>query len=232
MRAWTYAELEAKVQKDLDMQEELFVTPTEMMGYCNEAIDEAEAEIMKIHEDYFLTSDSIALVNGTSDYDLPDDIYAQKIRGITYNDGSQVYEVRRIRNYHKFLRIAESGLANNAQEDYQYYLKNPGTADGYQMVLVPPSREDSSDNVTLWYIRNAERITDSGDVLDIPEFANFVMAYMKAMCRAKENGGEMPSDAAALVQQQRKQMVDTLTEQVPDDDNTVQMDLSHYWEHS
>ena len=38
----TYEQLRRKVEKDLDLEEELFITPSEMLGYANEAIEEAE----------------------------------------------------------------------------------------------------------------------------------------------------------------------------------------------
>lgn len=227
MRIWLYEDVKKKVLKDLDLEDEQFITPSELMGYCNEGIDEAEAEIMKLHEDYFLSSASITLEEGESDYDLPEDIYAQKIRAMLYINGEQKYLIKRIRNFNKFLNITYG--AENHGQDYCYFIKNPSVSTGYQAVLLPAAREDGAF-VTLWYIRNAARITSEDDRMDIPEFVNFVIAYMKAMCLAKENAGEIPANAASFLAQQRKMMVDTLTEMVPDDDSEVPGDFSHYEE--
>jgi hypothetical protein len=71
MRYWTFAEIKAKVESDLGMEDEDFVSADEMLAYGNEAIDEAEAEIHTINEDYFLTMGPISLVSGTDSYDLP-----------------------------------------------------------------------------------------------------------------------------------------------------------------
>lgn len=68
--------------------------------------------------------------------------------------------------------------------------------------------------------------------IECPEFANFIMTYVKALCNAKENGGKITQEDAALIEQQRGMMVDTLTQMVQDDDDTVTQDLSHYFEHS
>lgn len=214
------------------MRDEQFVTPTEMMGYCNEAIDEAEAEIMKLHEDYFLKSEAISLVTGTASYDMPSDIYAQKIRALIWSDGTRWYQPHRIRSFNKFLRITSANENINTEQDYQWFIKNPDVDTGYQMVLAPPARETSSTVMTLWYIRNAHRVTSSEQVIDIPEFANFIMTYMKAACMAKENAGVIPPTWAERVAQQRKQMIDTLTQMVPDDEDEVEGDFSHYMEHS
>ena len=66
--AFTWATLRAKIQRDLDLQDEIFITNTELLGYANEAIDEAEQEVLTIYEDYFLTNENLALVTGTAEY--------------------------------------------------------------------------------------------------------------------------------------------------------------------
>ena len=45
MRFWTTSEIVEKIERDCDLEEELFIQSTEMLGYINEAIDDAEAVI-------------------------------------------------------------------------------------------------------------------------------------------------------------------------------------------
>lgn len=229
MRIWTYEELDAKVRQDLDIEQETFIQTSEMLGYANEAIDEAEAEILKLHQDYFLTSDALTLVSGTDAYDLPADIYGGKLRGVIYRNGSTRYMVQKYRRMDKFAKIMDDSIGSGANF-YKYYIRNSSTL-GNQMVLVKTPVE-SGAFITRWYIRNAARMVDGTSRLDIPEFANFVLTCMKGMCRAKDNGMVMPADAAAMIQQQRQMMVDTLGEMIEDDDDTVEGDFSHYEEHA
>src|SRR6185503_10480631 len=98
-----YSTAKAKVERDLDLEEENFIQDEEMLEYFNEALREAEAEVLAIYEDYLLDSASLALVIGTSKYDLPNGIYDSKIRGVIYSNGSIIYEIKRIRSAHKFL---------------------------------------------------------------------------------------------------------------------------------
>jgi len=98
MKFYTWAEIKAKVQRDLDIESEVFVNDAELLGYCNDAIDEAEAEIMGVYSDYFLARETITLVSGTETYSLPSDIFAHKVRRVMYNNGSSVYEIRRMRD--------------------------------------------------------------------------------------------------------------------------------------
>lgn len=232
MRIWTYTELKTKVENDLDMASESFVATQEWIDLFNEAVDEAEAEIHALHEDYFFTHDTITLVNGTSGYALPSDIYGQKVRGLAYLNGSTLYEILPYRRHQKFLKILHDGQPENTSADYRYYMKNASAAAGVTINLVPTPQE-SGAYVQVAYIRNANRFTGTGSTpLDIPEFANFVLEYVKAKIRQKENGGVMPQDSAALVQQQRDMMTSTLSRMADDDHDTVEPDFTHYEEHA
>lgn len=241
MKLWTYREVKQKVEADLDLMEETFITPDELVGYCNDAIHEAESEILKINEDYFLSQASLSLVQGQQTYSLPDGIYAQKIRSLQYVNGAINYAVRRIRGANKF-DILTMVQQYGPNEDYQYLLvnNNPGTQN--QILLAPPARE-SGPFITLWHIRTAKKVPTAADegieptdpntdgqldtVLDIPEFTNFIMEFMKCKCLAKDTDPRFEMQVAAM-EAQRKLMVDSLTQQVPDDDDTVVPDLSFY----
>jgi hypothetical protein len=231
MSSVTYAVAKAKVQADLDLEDEEFIQDSELMGYFNDAIREAEAEIHTLYEDYFLTNSSLALVNGTSLYALPTGIYATKIRAVIYKNESLIYEIRRMRTARKFLDRALLIYANPTDE-YKYITINSSIAAGTKIELTPASKETSSTNVTIWYLREVVEVTANSSVIDIPEFINFIYAVVKGKCKQKENAGEMPPDARAEIEQQRSMMTSTLSAKIPDDDNEVVKDVSFYQESS
>ena len=68
-------------------------------------------------------------------------------------------------------------------------------------------------------------------LVDIPQFATFVMQWVKCRCLEKEGDPRMEG-ASLILQQQRKQMVDTLATRVPDLDDEVEPDFSAYQEMS
>jgi hypothetical protein len=226
----TWAQIEAKVRRDLGMTDEILIDSTEMMGYANDAIDECEALIHTKNEDYFLTYASIALVSGTSEYALPTDIYAQKIREIIYQNGSEIYEITRIRGEKRFLR-AQDIATNGTSEDYQYLLVNVSASAGVKLKIYPTSRETSSTNVTMWYLRNATRMTLSSSICDIPEFIPYITQSMKV--KAYEKEGNPKYDRAVMTLDKMREVMETaLSERVVDDDNTIPLDLSAYDEMS
>ncbi len=116
MMLWTYAELKQKMELELDLEDEIFVRPDELIGYTNKAISFAESAILKIDEDYFLSVYHIPLQSGIAEYEYPFDIYAYKIRGIEYSAGATIYPVNRFRRMGKFdaVEIAYYYPVNNS----------------------------------------------------------------------------------------------------------------------
>ena len=215
----TYAELKSYLQKELDLEDETFITPDEFLSYFNEAVDMVEAAIHNIYEDYFLTMATLPITSGTAAYSLPSDIYAQKIRKILYNDnGSLKYEIRRIKRLEDTLYIEQADL-------YAYILMNSGST-GMKVNLFP-TPQDSNSNISVWYLRNAKRFTLDTDVCDIPEFTSVVVQFVRYKCLTKE-GHPDAAQAAQDLERMKQEMVDTLTARVPDEDNTVLKDTTFY----
>ena len=226
---WTWQMISDKIENDLDLQSEIFISPTELLAYGNEAIREAEAEIHGIYEDYFLSKSTLTLVTGQEEYDVPSDLYAHKIRRIVYRNGTKCYTIDRIRDWKKFEEYALE-LINKSSTTYNYFLIN-STAGSPKILMSPPAKEDGPF-ITIWYLREANRLVNSTDNCDIPEFVNFVIQYIKVRCYEKEVGHPALPKAMADLEQQRQQMTSTLASMVPDANNEIEADLSLYNEMS
>ncbi len=224
MRSWTWSEIKNKVEADLDLFDEDFVTPSEMLGYANAAIDEAEAEILTIYEDYLLASENITITAGTKEYDLPTTIHAHKIRIILYDDGQTKYPLKRIKKLSDLLDIEST-------DDYRYFITNNSTASGAKIRIEPAPRSSSTTTFTVFFIRDANRLVDDSDVMDLPEASGFVIQYIKDKCIDKE-AGTQNGQTSPLLEKERKILVDRLTEIIPDEDNEMLADLTHYEMHN
>lgn len=215
----TYSQAKEKVEHELDIQGENFVDDDELMGFFNSAIDEAEATIHQMHEDYFLTSDYVSLVDGTSEYSMPSNIYANKIRIVYYVSGSNKYAVTRI-------KLKDIPIVDD-EDDYQYNVENNTGSAGTKFVLYPASRETSSTVLRRWYIRNATKMTEDASVIDIPEFVDFVIYHVRARVALK-----MGHPSLVVFNNERdmkkSEMVNTLKTMVIDGDDYIEGDLSHY----
>lgn len=244
MRLSTFGELDDKVRLDLDMQDTDFLPYDELAGYCNEAIDDAETEALKLSEDYFLkpASPNLSLVQGASEIALPTDIYADKLRAIVYHNQTRIYPLIRLRGLpNKFHAAAEITQYPGSLPEYQYFLEFP-TAGEQAKIIIYPSAQESGAYLECWYLRNAQRIpltTDQGQsrttqratVIDVPASQNYIMQFMKCRCMEKDLDPRLVG-ALSTLEMFKKQMVDILTQQIPDNQDWIEMDLSSYMEMS
>lgn len=219
MTLWTLAEITTKINNDLDLTDEVMISSAEKTAYINQAIDEAEQIIHSKCEDYLLQKETLALVSGTSEYSFPSNIYAHKIRKVIYDNGSESYEIKRVKNLSLIPDIETS-------DDYRYvvYTNSSGVP---KMILYPASRETNSTYVTIWFIGNANRLTLTTDSMNIPEAVQFVIARTKLECARKE-GHPAQMALETEVERQRALLEDVLSTIVPDEDNKISLDLSYY----
>jgi len=232
MKYWTYSEIKNKIRTDLGIEQETFITPDELRGYVNAGIDEAEAEIHTLYEDYFLSRASRDLTLGERYLDMPGNIYGFKIRSIVYNDGTDVYTIKRFKNTEA---IWEKFVYQDLVEDdvYQYAIFNDEATEGViqlpRIFLVPIPSETRPGAITIFYLRNANRMNDDNSVCDIPEFVHFVLQYAKVRCYEKEGDPRLGA-ALQMLEHFRRQMVNTLTNMTPDGENEIEKDMTFYYE--
>ena len=230
MKRWTLAEIRTKIEQDLDLEAEDFIGADELLGIINEGIDECEAHIHMFgrEHEYFLKEGALNLIQGQSDYALPTDIYANKILALNYVKGTTIYPIKRLRNIDRFL-LAELLRMDNPPDSYQYLLTHADAADGYRIKLFPAALESGNNLLKLWYIRNANKHENDSDICDIPEFVYYILAFAKYQVLFKE-GHPNAQEAHAALEKQKNLMFETLGEMVPDEDNKLVMDTSHYEE--
>lgn len=231
MQYETNLTLIARVQDDLDLTGETLVNKSDILNFLNEGIDVAEGHILELNEDYFLTKTTLSLVQGTSEYSLPSSIYAQKIRGIVYSNGQDRYPVKRVRGRNLFTILKDIDQ-NGSADQYRYMLYNDTNTAGVKLALYPTSRETSSTVMTIWFLRNATKLTSTtvSQDCDIPECTYFLIAYAKMRCVEKLNDRPLEQYRSEMLRLQER-MVSVLTKQVPDNDDELIGDVEHYWEH-
>jgi len=225
----TYSQIYNKAVAEMDLGQEPFLQTDEMLGYMNEAIDNAETCIHTLgaEDAYFLTPGTITLVNGTQDYAFPTDIYATKLRKVFYVNGSTRYPIPR-------LRRLESAFYSQAGDLYSYLIINSsisGATGGMKMRFYPIPAE-SGAYISIFYIRNMRRLTsslvDADNVCEVPECVNFIHQHLRwNIARKMRRADLMATEKEALVEQYNL-MAATLKEMVPDDNNQVLQDWSAY----
>lgn len=222
---WTWGQIKAKVERDLDLEGESFITADEMLGYANEAIDEVERQIHALCEDYFLTRAPLTLVSGQENYALPANIYAMKIRALVYRSGTNVWKLERLRDWHKFEHYEVEQTGQSGQAQYGFMIVN--TTPGAPEILLAPTPNESGAFLQLWYIRNANALVDDTSVCDIPEAVNYIMQYIKTRCYEKEQN-PMLQKAVSDLEVEKQTTIATLSHMIVDNSNEIEPDTRLY----
>lgn len=222
----TYLNLRTKLLQDFDINDLNFVTELELVGYINEAIRDSETLIhnMGWEDKYFLTKTTFSWVAGTASYSLPANLYGLKIRLIQYANGASVYPITRITRLEEIPFILSSDL-------YQYIITNDPVL-SYQATFYPPIAE-TSNNATLWYVRQMNQMTTSqlsSNVCEIPQCANFVYSHVKWNLQKKTRRADLVADAKADRDTEYQLMAETLKDMTQEENNLAMQDLSSYFE--
>ena len=216
----TWAEIKAEIQAEYDLSEETFVDSVELLQYANSAIEDIEKEIHTIHDKYFHAESAISLVTNTQDYNLPTDIFANKVTGIFYNNGTTKYEIKEIRDLAEIIDVEDN-------DDYRYKIVNT-TSSGTKLRLYPTSRESSS-NVTMFYRRRIKLFVSDADSLDVPEAKEFIKQYVIDKAMNKERMTPDAPESAALGRK-RKALLDSLENMIDDNNNDIFISTDYYEE--
>lgn len=243
----TFGEIAIAVTAETDIFDEDFVNSEELKYYINDEVDKCEAMIHTLgrEEHYFLARRELDVKKGISEVSFPDDIYAYKIKKIIFDrGGSDYFEVRRLRGKDKYLMIEEIERYGVSPLEFYYHVLNsrpeidPANPDRInppeaKIMLLPTPRQDSSDThkFKCYYIRNAQRMINEDTICDIPEFSNVIEKRVKYRVYAKE-GHALMHEAKVEAEMAVQNMKDTLSTMIPDGDNTVIKDFSHYYDMS
>ena len=215
----TWGEIREEIQAEYDLSEETFVDATELLQYANSAIEDIEKEIHTIHDKYFHSESVVSLITGVQDYNLPTDIYANKVTGLYYTDGTTKYEIKEIKDLREIIDV-------ESEDDYRYKIVNT-TSNGTKLRIYPSSRE-TSNNVTLFYRRRIKLFQNDASILDVPEAKEFVKQYVIDKAMNKERMTPDAPESAALGRK-RKALLDSL-ENMIDDDNTDLLINTEFYE--
>jgi hypothetical protein len=211
-RTWTKQEFESKVLLEHDLQEESFISPAEMTNYINEGIDWAESIVIGLYEDYYLDrTDWMPMVSESS---LPQFIYANKLRRVEISDSPTTGEIRQI--------------FKNSNLDPQFFGYNIFHKHGDTPKIVFENIPNKYQQYRLTYTRNANRVVNANDIIDLPEVAvYYAQQFVKMRCYQKERD-QMAFKASEEVVAMEQAMTDALTNITNDGSDQLEPDVSFY----
>jgi hypothetical protein len=224
----TLADLRQAVVNDLDLQDDDFIAATDLNRWIRDGVKAAERKIHTIYEDYFLTDVEVDITYGQTFVDYPVDIYANKIRKIVFKDGVsganvQSHEVKKVKD---ILNAISRDIYNDQTTNpiLQWSPSN-SLASGRKIRLHPANGR--TGKLIIYYIRNARDLILDSDICDIDEFETYVIRYAKTLAYLKD-GDPRAEDIKLLEKEIEIEITSTLSDMAPDDNNQVELDMSHY----
>lgn len=228
----TFGDLSQQVQMELDIQDEEFIQPQELINYFNSGITIIESEIVKLgcKEKYLQTEDFISVVAGQQDYNLPDDIIEEKIRKIVFRDNTNIYTLKPFKEEQAY-EAEDVARLYSSNDYYQYQLYKIG--EDPVLRIIPPAYQSVTDAIRIIYFKDLNRYDDDDTNCDIPAVCyEYLLSYVRYRVYMKETHVNMASEAQIL-EGLTQLMRETLQNQVADPDmDLVDLDLSHYEEMS
>lgn len=219
----TWGTMKTEIISECNIEGEDFISSTELLTWGNEGKDEAEAEIVGLYDKYLETEGYLALTINVKLFNLPTDIYANKITGLFYNNGSEKYEITLIKNKKDIYNISEN-------DNYRYTIVN-STAGGIQLKLHPASRETASQNVVIHYIRESQALASDASLMDIPLADSFIKQYVKDKIKEKEIGPMNLQSESPMMAKERRLLLEALSHMIPSDSaDEIHMDAGFYCE--
>jgi len=229
----TFGELNAELEKELDLEGEEFIDKAELMRLWNRAVSVAEGHLITLglKDKYLLGRDKLNLVLGQEEYELPASIYGNKIIKAIYHVGATFYTVLPLDSKDMFENYEY--LNSFSTTDFYRYLITHSTPGSQKFLLVPAARQTLTGAITLWFSRNANRYTADSDICDLPVIAyEFLNAYVTEKCYKKESHVNF-QEAKAERMEKELLMQSILSGQISDSEmSLMEKDLSSYQESS
>lgn len=228
----TFGSLKDQVSKELDIEDEEFIQPNELVEYFNSAVRNIEAEIVKLglREKYLQKEDFIDLVEGQADYSLPDDIIDTKIRKIIYRNGVTIYTLNPLKTEDGY--EAEDVLNLYSTSEWYMYAIYKNT-DEYTLRLVPHANQTVTQGLRIIYWKDLNRYTSDSVNCDVPDICyEYILSYVRLRVYMKETHVNTQAEKIYL-DEALARVKDTLSGQTADPTiDLIDQDLSIYQEMS
>lgn len=228
----TFGDLRSQVEAEVDTEGEEFVTDPEIMRYFNSAVVICEAAIVKLglREKYLQAEAYISTIQNQTDYALPADIVANKVRKVIYRNGTIIYQMKPMfaeRGY----EIEDVSTVNPPNEYYHFSMYKSGEDTIFR--ITPRALQNVTNAIRLIYMKALNRYTADSINCNVPDICyEFIMSYVRYRIYAKESAGNANTqDEKSNMQMFNTLMQETLQNQIADPDaDLVEADQSHYWD--
>lgn len=237
----TFGAIQTEIEDELDLEDEIFIDDDEFISYFNDAVTICEGILAKMNlfDKYFKAECYLALTNGSQTVQFMTDavgantnILGFKIERLVYSSADRTYTIDRMVRQNAFEDERDILIHGSGIDWYMYDVMNPTQGGTPYIKLIPQSRETSTTNVKMLYVRKANRMTAGTDSMDIPYGDQIVKKYVIWRCLKKE-GHPSTAEAKQDYEEMKEHFISTLSDMTPDGKTEmIEADLSIYRETS
>lgn len=188
----TLSELRTQARQLADMEDNEFVSDTELNNYINFAIADLHDLLVETYgSEYYLNSYESVTTNGESAYNLPSDFY--KLRGVDAKlNGSDWLNLHpfNFNERHKYESFGSGSILGIYNLKYRVM--------GSKIRFTPTPNANTP--FRLWYVPVATKLINDTDILeDVNQYSDYVILSAAIKMLNKEE-----SDPSALLQERKK----------------------------
>lgn len=188
----TLAYLKDQVRSRADQQNSKFIQDTELTAFINGSVSALYDLLVQTAEDYYMASQSIPIIQGTNEYDLPDNFY--KVLGVDYLVNNKPVPMSRFnfRDRHLY------NYLDARPEIVRYAIW------GNKLVFKPQAPRIAA--VNLWYVPSVTKLVNDTDELDgVNGWEEYAILDAAIKCMVKEESD--PSVLAAQLAAQKERIL-------------------------
>lgn len=176
MASPTLAQLRTRTRERANMENSTFVTDSELNRYINYSINSLRDKMIQKDEEYFATSTTFSLVDGTEEYSLPADFY--KVISCQMLGDNQLYFPMKRFDYSELNESARPLYYSGA--DIRYKIRA-------SKLVVNPSTQIGGRTVKLLYVPIPTELSIDADTMDgFNGWDEYVVLASAIKCLQKE----------------------------------------------
>jgi len=158
-------DLITQVRSQLDEDNSEAVTNSDILQALNRAQDDATSLLMKHYPDPLVTYSTTSSVSGQREYEMPEDIFEERLQKIEILESGIAWEVKRI----SYRDVSYYESSSRAVRPLYYYIL------GNKFYLLPTPAGGNRD-IRYWYIKELEQLVEQqGRITSINTGSNYVL---------------------------------------------------------
>lgn len=191
----TLADLRTQARQLADMEQNNFISDSELNTYINFAIADLHDLLVESYgSDYFLSSFTSVTSNGTEAYNLPADFY--KLRGLDIKLDESSWTSLKPFNFNERNRYSSFGSWTiTGISNIRYRIMG----NTIRFVPIP----DTAKQFRIWYIPVATKLVNDNDTLnDINQYSDFIVitAALKMLNKEESDTSNLAAERARIIE--------------------------------